>query len=237
MLFRSVSQSRYESGAYKRTYAYLKAQGYKCGQITKMIKDGSYLTEGGVLINVVALGMTGNTKTAYNRTVDYLKKQGFDDAKIRELIQSGYYLNGKGQMFNLIEAGIAKVNPLWRQVEFNDYYNTLPEVTRYEKGAYARTLAYLKKQGHTEDQAKVMIQQGAYLDANGKLTNVMGMKSPNKSLTDKEFTAYYNAIPEYIRYEKGGFSRVYQYLKEKGYQYGAILQMIKDGFYVTTEVS
>ena len=69
-------------------------------------------------------------------------------------------------MLNLIEAGIAKVNPLWRQVEFNDYYNT---------------------------------------------------------------------IPEYTRYEKGGFSRVYQYLKEKGYQYGAILQMIKDGFYVTTD--
>lgn len=227
--------TRYESGAYKRTYAYLKAQGYKYEQITQMIKDGSYLTEGGVLINVVALGMTGDTKTAYNRTVDYLKKQGLDDAKIRELIQAGYYLNDKGQMLNLIEAGIAKVNPLWRQVEFNDYYNTLPEVTRYEKGAYARTLAYLKKQGYTEDQAKVMIQQGAYLDANGKLTNVMGMKSPNKFLTDKEFTAYYNTIPEYIRYEKGGFSRVYQYLKEKGYQYGAILQMIKDGFYVTTD--
>ena len=227
--------TRYESGAYKRTYAYLKAQGYKYEQITQMIKDGSYLTEGGVLINVLELGMTGDTKTAYNRTVDYLKKQGLDDAKIRELIQAGYYLNDKGQMLNLIEAGIAKVNPLWRQVEFNDYYNTLPEVTRYEKRAYARTLAYLKKQGYTEDQAKVMIQQGAYLDANGKLTNVMGMKSPNRFLTDKEFTAYYNTIPEYIRYEKGGFSRVYQYLKEKGYQYGAILQMIKDGFYVTTD--
>ena len=227
--------TRYESGAYKRTYAYLKAQGYKYEQITQMIKDGAYLTEGGVLINVVELGMTGDTKTAYNRTVDYLKKQGLDDAKIRELIQAGYYLNDKGQMLNLIEAGIAKVNPLWRQVEFNDYYNTLPEVTRYEKGAYARTLAYLKKQGYTEDQAKVMIQQGAYLDANGKLTNVMGMKSPNKFLTDEEFTAYYNTIPEYTRYEKGGFSRVYQYLKEKGYQYGAILQMIKDGFYVTTD--
>ena len=227
--------TRYESGAYKRTYAYLKAQGYKYEQITQMIKDGTYLTEGGVLINVVELGMTGDTKTAYNRTVDYLKKQGLDDAKIRELIQAGYYLNDKGQMLNLIEAGIAKVNPLWRQVEFNDYYNTLPEVTRYEKGAYARTLAYLKKQGYTEDQAKVMIQQGAYLDANGKLTNVMGMKSPNKFLTDEEFTAYYNTIPEYTRYEKGGFSRVYQYLKEKGYQYGAILQMIKDGFYITTD--
>ena len=227
--------TRYESGAYKRTYAYLKAQGYKYEQITQMIKDGAYLTEGGMLINVVELGMTGDTKTAYNRTVDYLKKQGLDDAKIRELIQAGYYLNDKGQMLNLIEAGVAKVNPLWRQVEFNDYYNTLPEVTRYEKGAYARTLAYLKKQGYTEDQAKVMIQQGAYLDANGKLTNVMGMKSPNKFLTDEEFTAYYNTIPEYTRYEKGGFSRVYQYLKEKGYQYGAILQMIKDGFYVTTD--
>ena len=227
--------TRYESGAYKRTYAYLKAQGYKYEQITQMIKDGSYLTESGVLINVLALGMTGDTKTAYNRTVDYLKKQGLDDAKIRELIQAGYYLNDKGQMLNLIEAGIAKVNPLWRQVEFNDYYNTLPEVTRYEKGAYARTLAYLKKQGYTEDQAKVMIQQGVYLDANGNLTNVMSMRSPNKFLTDKEFTAYYNTIPEYTRYEKGGFSRVYQYLKEKGYQYGAILQMIKDGFYVTTD--
>ena len=227
--------TRYESGAYKRTYAYLKAQGYKYEQITQMIKDGAYLTEGGVLINVVELGMTDDTKTAYNRTVDYLKKQGLDDAKIRELIQAGYYLNDKGQMLNLIEAGIAKVNPLWRQVEFNDYYNTLPEVTRYEKGAYARTLAYLKKQGYTEDQAKVMIQQGAYLDANGKLTNVMGMKSPNKFLTDEEFTVYYNTIPEYTRYEKGGFSRVYQYLKEKGYQYGAILQIIKDGFYVTTD--
>ena len=227
--------TRYESGAYKRTYAYLKAQGYKYEQIMQMIKDGYYLTEGGVLINVVELGITGDTKTAYNRTVDYLKKQGLDDAKIRELIQAGCYLNDKGQMLNLIEAGIAKVNPLWRQVEFNDYYNTLPEVTRYEKGAYARTLAYLKKQGYTEDQAKVMIQQGAYLDANGKLTNVKGMKSPNKFLTDEEFTAYYNTIPEYTRYEKGGFSRVYQYLKEKGYQYGAILQMIKDGFYVTTD--
>ena len=173
--------TRYESGAYKRTYAYLKAQGYKYEQITQMIKDGSYLTEDGVLINVVALGMTGDTKTAYNRTVDYLKKQGLDDAKIRELIQAGYYLNDKGQMLNLIEAGIAKVNPLWRQVEFNDYYNTLPEVTRYEKGAYARTLAYLKKQGYTEDQAKIMIQQGTYLGTDGKLINVMGMKRPSKN--------------------------------------------------------
>ena len=104
--------TRYESGAYKRTYAYLKAQGYKYEQITQMIKDGSYLTEGGVLINVVELGMTGDTKTAYNRTVDYLKKQGLDDAKIRELIQAGYYLNDKGQMLNLIEAGIAKANKI-----------------------------------------------------------------------------------------------------------------------------
>ena len=173
--------TRYESGAYKRTYAYLKAQGYKYEQITQMIKDGSYLTEGGMLINVVELGMTGDTKTAYNRTVDYLKKQGLDNAKIRELIQAGYYLNDKGQMLNLIEAGIAKVNPLWRQVEFNDYYNTIPEYTRYEKGAYARTLAYLKKQGYTEDQAKFMIQQGAYLGTDGKLINVMGMKRPSKN--------------------------------------------------------
>lgn len=172
--------TRYESGAYKRTYAYLKAQGYKYEQITQMIKDGSYLTEGGVLINVIELGMTGDTRTAYDRTVNYLKKQGMSDTQIRELIQKGYYLNDKGQILNLIESGIAKINPLWRQVEFNDYYATIPEYTRYEKGAYSRTLAYLKKQGYTEDQAKLLIQLGAYLDTNGNLINVSGRTRSRK---------------------------------------------------------
>lgn len=166
--------TRYESGAYKRTYAYLKAQGYNYAKINEMIKNGSYLTEGGVLINVIELGMTGDTRTAYNRTVEYFKNQGMTAIQIREMIQKGYYLNDKGQMLNLIEAGIAKTNSLWRQVEFNDYYATIPEYTRYEKGAYSRTLAYLKKQGYTEDQAKILIQRGAYLDADGNLINVAG---------------------------------------------------------------
>lgn len=179
--------TRYESGAYKRTYAYLKAQGYKYEQIIQMIKDGTYLTEDGVLINVVELGMTGDTKTAYNRTVDYLKKQGLDDAKIRELIQAGYYLNDKGQMLNLIEAGIAKVNPLWRQVEFNDYYNTIPEYTRYEKGGFSRVYQYLKEKGYQHEAILQMIKDGFYVTTDGKEMNVKGMTRPRKSYSKRSY--------------------------------------------------
>lgn len=57
---------------------------------------------------------------------------------------------------------------------FLQWYSQLPEYIKYEKGAYSRTLAYLK-QMFTSDEAKQMIANGAYYTVDGRLIDCKGL--------------------------------------------------------------
>ena len=117
-----------------------------------------------------------------------------------------------------------------KDAEWDAYWNTLPDYTKYEKGAFGRTMKALKKMGYTDEQARALIQQGLYANKDGTLMNVTGMERP--VLGFPSFNAYYQSIPEYCRYEKGAFKRTYAALKSLGFDYETSLMLIQQGAYL-----
>ena len=126
--------------------------------------------------------------------------------------------------------GIYSSRTYVRDAEWDAYWNTIPDYTKYEKGAFGRTMKALKKQGYSDAEAKALIQQGIYVDKNGNMMNVTGMERP--VLGFPNFNAYYQSIPDYCRYEKGAFKRTYAALKSLGFDYETSLRLIQQGAYL-----
>jgi hypothetical protein len=173
---------------------------------------------------------------AATRTVNALIAQGMTLQQARAyILQNNYYVGEDGVAYHFTpEESLLKTAQ--SQKEFNDYYSQLPDYLKYEKGAYSRTLNYLKQIGYDTDTAKEFIKNGAYYTVDGRLIDCTELERKRvefKTLSDEEFTAYYSELPEYLRYEKGAFSRTYAHLKAQGYKYYEILELIKNGAYLT----
>lgn len=145
---------------------------------------------------------------------------------------------------------------------FFEWYAQLPEYIKYEKGAFSRTLAYLK-QMFSDSEAKDMIMKGAYYTPDGRLINCSELtrreqftssafqdeagywhkagdfqvdgywfhKGDNPYLGRGSFQAYWNELPDYLRYTKGAWSQTNKVLKEAGFDYNTRMQAMLDGAY------
>ncbi len=179
---------------------------------------------------------------AASRTMNYFIGLGMsmEDAQ-RYILAHNAYVDVYGQLHQYSDEEVAQKNAQ-SQKEFYEYYNTLPDYIKYEKGAYGRTLKYLKSiPGMTDELARLFIRRGAYLTVDGRLINCTDMEQESnytskwvdyeKPLGYASFNDYYQTLPNYLKYEKGAFSRAYHILKSLGFAYNDILALIKQGAY------
>ena len=162
----------------------------------------------------------------------YLERAGYTFEEACDMLLHGYILDENGMLIDApgrIRARVYSYNTM-KDAEWDAYWNTVPDYTKYEKGAFGRTMKALKKMGYTDDQARALIQQGLYANKDGTLMNVTGMERP--VLGFPSFNAYYQSIPEYCRYEKGAFKRTYAALKSLGFDYETSLMLIQQGAYL-----
>lgn len=251
---------KYDKNQYKMLKDYYKAKGYTTEEAWILMSMGNgYIDETGRYRE-----LTPEQAEAYNkqinddylefldglpnwykyepgaatRTVNALLAQGMSLQQARAyILQNNYYIDVDGNAFMFTPEQSA-VKTLQNQKEFTEYYNQLPNYLKYEKGAYSRTLNYLKQIGCDTETAKQFIKNGAYYTVDGRLidcTELERARTRVETLSDEEFLAYYSELPEYLRYEKGAFSRTYAHLKEQGYTYHEILELIKNGAYLTTD--
>lgn len=208
----------------------------------------------------------------YKELMDRYKALGFSTADAWRVMRTDYpYINAYGEVAYLTDEQRRDYEKYMELDYFKgqeddgflEWYNTLPEYIRYEKGAYSRTLAYLK-QMFTDEEAKQMIANGAYYSIEGKLLNCKDLKraprfsKSNKAFQDangywhKEgdfqdangywyhkgdnpylglgsFEAYWNTLPDYLRYTKGAWSTTNKVLKQAGFDYNTRMKLLQDG--------
>lgn len=171
-------------------------------------------------------------KGKWSEAYKYFKNAGYTDAQAREILTHGYMLDESGMLVDVpgkVRAKVYSYNTM-SDAEWNAYWDTVPDYTKYEKGAFGRTMKALKKMGYNDDQARALIQQGLYANKDGTLMNVTGMQRP--VLGYPSFNAYYQTIPDYCKYEKGAFTRTYKALKALGFDYDTSLRLIQQGAYL-----
>lgn len=252
---------RYDKDQYSQLMAYWKATGLTTQQAWMMMQsENGFIDEQGryrVLTDEQVAQYTKQLNEDYyeftdtlpdwykyetgaaTRAINYLTDvagMSKEDA-YKYIIENNFYIDedGKHHYFTAEESA-AKTAASSK--EFEEYYSALPEYIKYEKGAYGRTLSYLKEvEGVDTITAKQMIANGAYLTVDGRLINCLDMQreySPKWTnyLSGDEFTNYYQSLPNYIKYEKGAFKRTYNMLKELGFDYTTSLELIKQGAYL-----
>ena len=172
-------------------------------------------------------------KGKWKETMNYLQGAGYSYAEAMKLCRAGYMINDKHDglidVQSVARTRMFSANRL-SDAEFSAYWDTLPDYTKYEKGAFGRTMKALKAQGYDDATARALIQQGIYVDPNGIMMNVAGMERP--VLGYKNFNEYYQTLPDFIKYEKGAFSRTYHVLKALGFDYDTSLRLIQQGAYL-----
>ena len=171
-------------------------------------------------------------KGKWSEAYKYLQSVGYSEEQARQILTHGYMLDENGMLIDV--PGRARKQyysyNTMSDAEWDAYWNTVPDYTKYEKGAFGRTMKALKAMGYSDTQARTLIQQGLYANKDGTLMNVTGMERP--VLGFPNFNAYYQSIPEYCRYEKGAFSRTYKALKSLGFDYDTSLRLIQQGAYL-----
>lgn len=195
------------------------------------------------------------------------KAMGYTTAEAwRKMRYDFEYIDEGGNLTKLTEKQAAEYSK-WLRDEYYDgqkdngffkYYETLPDYIKYEKGAYSRTLAYLKQMFSTEE-AQLMIKNGAYYTVDGRLINCSGLtrtrtsgafqdnngywhkagdfqvdgywfhKGDNPYLGLGSFSAYWATLPEYTKYTKGVYSNTNQVMKKMGLDYNTRSKLIQDG--------
>lgn len=254
---------KYETGAATRTINYLTSTGMSKEQAYKYILDNNfYIDEDGVhhyFSDEECAAKTAASskafeeyysalpeyikyeKGAYGRTLAYLKEvEGVDTDTAKAMIANGAYLTVDGRLINCLdmqrEYTAQRIDYLTDE-EFTEYFQSLPDYIKYEKGAYKRTYDALKAMGHDYTTTLELIKQGAYITVDGKLINCLGMQRERSSnwttyLSDDAFAEYFQSLPDYIKYEKGAYKRTYAALKELGFDYTTALALIKQGAYL-----
>lgn len=171
-------------------------------------------------------------KGEWKEAMEYLQSAGYSYSQALKMCLSGFMLNNKNVLVDVQGQARARFYSYsgLKGAEWDAYWATVPDYTKYEKGAFSRTMKALKKMGYTDAQARALIQQGIYIGKDGKMMNVTGMQRP--VLGYPNFNAYYQTIPEYCRYEKGAFKRTYAALKQLGFNYDMSLMLIQQGAYL-----
>ena len=143
---------------------------------------------------------------AATRTVNYLKEKfGMNTEQAREyIIKNNFYVDANGKpIYYTAEESTRRTEQ--NQKDFYEYYETLPDFIKYEKGAYGRTLKYLKELGLGEETAKKMIQNGAYLTLAGELIDCTGLvrsRQYNKLMSNSYKTKYTKYVTRPKRVKK-----------------------------------
>lgn len=251
---------RYDKDQYSQLMAYWKSTGLTTQQAWMMMQsENGFIDEQGryrVLTDEQVAQYTKQLNDDYyeftdalpdwykyetgaaTRTINYLIDTGMSkEQAYKYILENNFYIDedGKHHYFSAVESA-AKTAASSK--EFEEYYSALPEYIKYEKGAYSRTLSYLKDvEGVDTDTAKKMIANGAYLTVDGRLINCLDMQREysrqwTNYLSGEAFTNYYQSLPNYIKYEKGAFKRTYNMLKELGFDYETSLELIKQGAYL-----
>lgn len=171
-------------------------------------------------------------KGKLKETRDYLRSMGYSYEEAQQLLLKGIMLNDDGK---LVDApGRIRYQQFSRKLndaEWDAFWNAVPDYTKYEKGAYKRTMSVLRNMGYKDDQARTLIQQGFYVAADGTMLNVTGMQRPRYA-GYYTFDEYYQSLPDYIKYTKGAFKETYAVLKSMGFDYETSLRIIQMGFAV-----
>lgn len=171
-------------------------------------------------------------KGEQKRMRDYLRNAGYSFNEAQKLLLNGMMLNKDGVLVDVqgqARRQVFSYNSL-QGAEWDAYWETVPDYTKYEKGAFGRTMKALKKMGYNDEQARAWIQMGIYVNPEGIMMNVTGMERP--VLGYPSFNAYYQTLPDYIKYEKGAFKRTYAALKQLGFDYDTSLRLIQQGAYL-----
>lgn len=171
-------------------------------------------------------------KGEQKRVREYFMSAGYSFEEAQKMILDGFMLDKNGNLVDVQGQARRRVfsyNTL-QGAEWDAYWNTVPDYTKYEKGAFGRTMKALKKMGYTDEQARAWIQMGIYVTPEGIMINVTGMERP--VLGYKNFNAYYQTLPDYMKYEKGAFKRTYAALKQLGFDYDTSLMLIQQGAYL-----
>lgn len=171
-------------------------------------------------------------KGEWKEAMDYLRNAGYSYDEAMKMCLAGFMLNNEGKMVDV--QGMVRAKQFsyssMDDAAWNAYWDTIPDYTKYEKGAFGRTMKALKAQGYDDNTARALIQQGIYVDPNGVMMNVAGMERP--VLGYANFNAYYQTLPDFIKYEKGAFKRTYAVLKNLGFDYETSLRLIQQGAYL-----
>lgn len=171
-------------------------------------------------------------KGEWKEAMDYLRSAGYSYDEAMKMCLAGFMLNNEGKMVDV--QGMVRAKQFsyssMDDAAWNAYWDTVPDYTKYEKGAFGRTMKALKAQGYDDNTARALIQQGIYVDPNGVMMNVAGMERP--VLGYANFNVYYQTLPDFIKYEKGAFKRTYAVLKNLGFDYETSLRLIQQGAYL-----
>ena len=189
---------------YKPLYEHYKAEGFSHAQIlTQLLFSNGYIDRNGNFkiltdeqvklkseqINEAFLEFYNELPQyckyedgAYSRTIKYIMNtMGFDTEQARQyMLNNNSYLDEDGIFHNYTDEEVKELNAK-QQAEFEDYYSKLPDCIKYEKGAFSRTLKFLKEIGYTSEQAKAMIMNGYYIDEDGNVSNVKGKAYTRKN--------------------------------------------------------
>ncbi len=175
---------------------------------------------------------------ATSRTLNYFIERGMTREQAQQyILEHNAYVDIDGKLHFYTDKEMQE-KAAQNTNDFYEFYSTLPDYLKYEKGAYGRTLKYLKDMpGISEEEAKQMIKNGAYLTVDGRLINCLELQRPSKKgtgqlMSDEEWDAYYQSLPDYTKYTKGAFKKTYNKLKELGYDKDTILKMIQEGAYL-----
>lgn len=139
---------------------------------------------------------------AYSRTVKYIMQHmGYTQEHAREyMLANNSYLDQDGIFHNYSDEEVALFNTA-QQAEFEDYYSKLPDRIKYEKGAFSRTLQFLKELGYSSDEAKAMMMNGYYIDEDGNISNVKGVAYTRKNYK-VSYTHYRKARHKWVHYAR-----------------------------------
>ena len=252
---------KYDKEQYAALVAYWKANGLTTEQALLMIqREHGYIDEAGryrVLTDAQVAAYNKQLNDDYyefvnqlptwykyepgaaSRAINLFVQRGMSVQEAQEyILKHNVYVDVDGKVHYLTDAEVA-ARAKTANTEFYDYYETLPDYIKYEKGAYGRTLRYLKSLGISEKDAKRMIKNGAYYTIDGRLINCSGLqrvrKQSHQKMSDEEWNNYFQSLPDYTKYEKGAFKRIYAYLKAQGYKHDMILEFIRNGFYISAD--
>ena len=156
-------------------------------------------------------------KGLYSDTLQYLKSIGFDNETAKKFIMNGAcYLKDQERLIDCTGLSRPKIgySKYMNDEQFKAYYNSIPEYTRYEAGAYKRIYAYLKAKGYKYEQITQMIKDGFYVTPDGKEMNVKGMTRPRKSYSRSYRKRSYGKRGGYYAHS-GNTRRFNRYMRPK----------------------